>query len=139
MPSIVTTDTTTADNANATVTSTGKPRIGVTVTNMNTSNPAVSSGLLPNGAYVTNVESGSPAEKAGLKVGDIVVEVDGTVITSTSQMVSILQAKNEGETAQVKVYRVQGGLDSVQDYNNIPDGEYVDLTVTLAMLDNVKQ
>ena len=78
------------------VTSSGKPRIGVTVTNLNANNYAVANGLLPNGAYVKEVEVGSPAEKAGIQVADIVVEVDGTVVTSTTQMVSILQQKKAG-------------------------------------------
>lgn len=132
-----------ANNGNASgnnaITTESKPRIGVRVSNMNTSNPAVSSGILPTGAYVVEVESGSPAEKAGLQVSDIVVEIDGTVITSTDQMVSLLQAKNAGDTVQMKVYRVEGGLENVQDYNDIPDGAYIDLTVSLAMLDNVAQ
>lgn len=127
-----------ADSEDGAIVASGKPRIGVTVTNMNTSNYAVSSGILPMGAYVTDVESGSPAEKAGLKVGDIVVEVDGTVITSTTQMVSILQSKQVGETAAVKIYRVEG-LDAIEDVNDIPEGQYMDLSIELALLDNVKQ
>lgn len=127
-----------ADSETSSITSAGKPRIGVTVSNMNTSNYAVANGVLPNGAYVTDVEAGSPAEKAGLKIGDIVVEVDGTVITSTKQMVGILQAKQAGETAAVKVYRVEG-LDKIENYEDIPDGEYVDLSIELALLDDVKQ
>ncbi len=117
-----------------------KPRIGVTVsTGMNeTYNEAVSAGILPMGAYVVDVESGSPAEKAGLTVGDIIVDIDGNVITSTKQMVSILQAKEAGQTVAVKVYRVEG-LDSVKRIEDIAEGQYVDLTVELAILDSVKQ
>jgi len=120
------------------IASESKPRIGVSVRDMNTSNPAVAMGILPNGAYVSEVESGSPAENAGLKPGDIVVEVDGTVITSTRQMVSILQAKSAGDIAAVKIYRVEG-LEDVRSYEEIPEGEYVDLKIELAILDNVKQ
>lgn len=134
-------DTTAAagnENVGSAITSGNKPRIGVTVSNMNESNPAVMTGILPMGAYVTDVEAGSPAEKAGLQVGDIVVEVDGNVITTTKQMVSILQAKEAGQTAAVKIYRVEG-LDSIQNPEDIPDGEYLDLSIELAILDNVKQ
>lgn len=133
-------ETTATENGNqdSAITSGNRPRIGVTVTNMNESNQAVMTGILPMGAYVTDVEAGSPAEKAGLQVGDIVVEVDGNVITTTKQMVSILQAKEAGETAAVKIYRVEG-LDSIQNPEDIPDGEYLDMTIELAILDNVKQ
>ena len=116
----------------------GKPRIGVTVANMNSSSYAVTSGILPRGAYVEIVEKGAPAETAGLKVGDIVVDVDGIVITGASQMVEILGAKQAGDTVAMKIYRVEG-LETIENYQDIPEGEYIDLVVELAMLDNVKQ
>lgn len=127
-----------SQDANAPIASANKPRIGVSVTNMNSSNYAVASGILPTGAYVSEVEPGSPAEKAGLKEGDIIVDVDGTVITSTQQMVGILQAKEAGQTVAVKIYRVEG-LPTIENYEDIPEGEYMDLTIELAILDNVKQ
>ncbi len=116
-----------------------KPRIGVTVTNASDyfSTP-VQQGILPSGAYVTNVESGSPADQAGIKTGDIIVEADGTVITSTSQLINILQAKNVGDSATIKLYRSEGLADA-KTVDDIKDGTYQDVTVTLAMLDNVKQ
>ena len=120
------------------LTTSSKPRIGVVVTNMNTSNYAVANGIVPNGAYVTEVEKNSPAEKAGLKVADIVVAVDDTVVDSSKQMVSLLQNKQVGDTVKLKVYRVEGGLDSVQDYESMPEGEYVELTVELALLDDAQ-
>ena len=116
----------------------GKPRIGVTVGDLNSSSSAVMSGILPRGAYIQEVESGSPADKAGLKPGDIVVEVDGTVITGSNRMISLLQAKEAGQTVDMKIYRVEG-LEGVQNYRDIPDGEYMDFVVELAILDNVKQ
>ena len=112
-----------------------RPRIGVKVMDMSSfSYYAVSVGILPRGVYIDNVESGSPAERAGLIEGDIVVEIDGNVITSSSQMVSILQAKEAGQTVAVKIYRVEG-LSGIQGLQDIPDGEYMDLTVELAILD----
>ena len=126
-------------DASGSVTSSGKPRIGVTVTNLNTSSYAVANGLIPTGAYVKEVEAGSPAEKAGIQVADIVVEVDGTIVSTTTQMVSLLQQKQAGDTVNVKVYRIEGGLDKVEDQTNMPEGEYIDLEVELAMLDDVQQ
>ena len=111
-----------------------KPRLGVTVQNMNSSNYAVSNGILPTGAYVSEVESGSPAEKAGIQVGDIIVDVDGTVIKDINTLTSYLQTKQEGDQVTVKVYRVEGGLDKAESYDDLK-GDYVDLTVTLAILD----
>ena len=116
-----------------------KPRIGVTVTNVtNFSSYAVSQNILPSGALITAIETGAPADQAGLKAGDIVVEVDGTIIKSTTEMISILQAKQAGDTVAIKAYRSEGLLDA-QTVSDIKDGEYIDLTVSLAILDNVKQ
>lgn len=116
------------------VSSGSKPRLGVTVQNMNSSNYAVSNGILPTGAYVAEVESGSPAEKAGIQKGDIIVDVDGTVIKDITSLTSYLQTKQEGDQVTVKVYRVEGGLDNAESYDDLK-GDYVDLTVTLAILD----
>ena len=124
--------------SSAGLTTGNRPRIGVTVTNMNTSHYAVANGLLPTGAYITEVEAGSPAEQAGIQVGDLVVEIDGTIISNTTGMTSLLQSKQAGDVVNVKVYRVEGGLNNVQG-NDIPDGDYIDLTVTLALLDDVQQ
>ena len=116
-----------------------KPRIGVSVTNAAQQfNYAVSQGLLPNGAYVASVEEGAPASRAGVETGDIVVEIDGNIIANTTEMTSYLQQKQAGDTVQMKVYRVKGGLNNVKG-NDIPSGEYIDLEVELAILDEVKQ
>ena len=120
--------------SSASLTDAPKPRIGVTVSNMNASHYAVKQGLLPTGAYISAVEEGAPADKAGIEVGDIVVEIDGNIITNTNEMTSYLQKKQVGDTVQVKVYRVKGGLNNVQG-SDIPSGEYIDLEVELAMLD----
>ncbi|MBP3645445.1 MAG: trypsin-like peptidase domain-containing protein [Clostridia bacterium] len=120
------------------ITSGAKPRLGVTVTNMNSSHYAVANGLLPTGAYIVSVEEGSPAEKAGIQVADIVVEIDGEIIANTTEMTSNLGKKQAGDVVNVKVYRVPGGLDKVNG-SDIPEGEYIDLKVELAILDEVAQ
>jgi len=124
--------------SSASITSGAKPRIGVSVSNMNPNHYAVANGLLPTGAYIENVEAGSPAEKAGIQIGDIVVEIDGTIITNTTGMTSLLQSKQAGDELNVKVYRVEGGLNNVEG-SDIPDGDYIDLKVVLAILDEVQQ
>ena len=115
------------------------PRIGVSVSYLNPNSYAVAYNLIPNGAYVLEVESGSPAEQAGMLVDDIVVSVDGTRISSKEEMTSILQSKQAGDTVILKVYRVEGGLSSYDDQTSLPDGEYIDLTVELAILDVAAQ
>ena len=116
----------------------GKPRMGITVTSMNAARQAVSSGALPKGVYVLEIEPGSPAEDAGLKPGDIIVDVNDNVITATDQLNGIIAGMKEGDVLQVKVYRVPG-IETLNGYDDIPDGEYIDLEVTLKVVDAVKQ
>ena len=113
----------------------GKPRMGVTVTTL--SGSAITNGLLPRGAYVLEVESGSPAEAAGLQAYDIIVEANGQVISSTTELTSVIGEMNEGDQVSLKVFRTTG--EDLRTLQEIPDGEYMDLTLTLAIVDAVAQ
>ena len=113
----------------------GKPRMGVTVTTFTGANQNGAS--LPRGVYVVEVESGTPAEAAGVQPYDIIVEANGTVLTSTSDLTSIISSLKEGDEVALKVFRT--GVD-LQNATEIPaDGEYVDLTLTLAIVDAISQ
>lgn len=109
-----------------------KPVLGIKVANMNTSSYAVVKGILPMGAYVTGVEADSLAAEAGLMAGDIVVEVDETAVTTIAKLAEILQAKEEGETITLKVFRVEG-IESAQVYSDIGEGEYIDFSIELTL------
>ena len=117
----------------------GKPRMGITVRSISAYN-ALISGDIPNGAYVTEVENNSPAAAGGMKAGDIIVECNGTVVSSSSQLTGLIADKNEGDTLQIKVYRAEG-MDAYLsgESNKAPEGEYIDLEITLAIVDDVKQ
>ena len=116
----------------------GTPRMGITITGINTASTAVRTGQLPNGVYVTEVEEGSPAAEAGMQAADIIVDADNTVITSTSQLQEIIAEKNAGDTVEIKVYRVPG-LADLTDADEIPEGEYITMTVTLEVVDSSVQ
>ena len=113
---------------------TGKPRLGVTIADVNTSSRAAQLGQIPDGVFITEVEAGSPAEQAGLMAGDIIVDVDDTVITDASQLQSLIGQHQAGDTLKVKVYRAEGLLDMTAN-QDAPEGEYVDVEVTLAIVD----
>ena len=109
----------------------GKPRMGVSVQTVRDTK-----GMLPRGVYVAEVEKNSPAEAAGVQVGDIMVEINGQVITSVEEEIEILGKLKEGDEVKLKVFRPEtvnetGGVSS--------EGDYVDLTVKLAIVDAVAQ
>ena len=115
----------------------GKPRMGITMSNLANSR-ALQNGQIPKGVYVVNVEENSPAEKAGMQVGDIIVDVNDNVITSTTELAAQVADCKAGDVLKIKVYRVPGITD-LTGSDDIPDGEYIDLEVTLEVIDNVKQ
>ncbi len=127
------------NSAGGDLTMIGRPRMGVSITGLNPRSSAVASGKLPNGVYVSEVEKNGPADLAGMQAGDIIVEVDGSVITGTQQLQSIIAAHSEGDVLKIKVYRVANLPEIVNNGDEIPDGEYVDLEVMLAVVDTVKQ
>ena len=90
-----------------------KPYIGVRVSSV--SSEAQGYGL-PTGAAVRSVEADSPAAKAGLEENDIITEVDGTAINSSTELVNYVGEKTPGDELTFKVYR---------------QGEELELTVTI--------
>ena len=90
-----------------------KPYIGVTVTAVSSEAQAYG---LPTGAAVRSVEEDFPAAKGGLEANDIITEVNGTTITSSSDLVSYVGEQAPGDELKLKVYR---------------QGETLDITVTI--------
>lgn len=68
------------------------------------------------GVYVKTIEDFSAAEKAGIQVGDVIVEADGTKITTMDELNEIKNKKEIGDTFKLKIYR---------------NGKTKDVTVTL--------
>jgi len=112
---------------------TGKPRMGVSIADVNANSRAAQLGQIPDGVFITEVEPDGPAAKAGLIAGDIIVDVDDTVITSVSQLQSLVGQNKAGDVLKVKVYRVEGILDMSAN-QDAPEGEYVDVEVTLEVI-----
>src|ERR1700677_592943 len=57
------------------------------------------------GAVVTQVEPGSPAAKAGLKVGDVIIELDGQKVSDASQLQIEVGQKEPGSSIKLGVLR----------------------------------
>ncbi len=50
---------------------------------------------------ISSVNSGSPAEKAELKVGDLILSIDGKKVTDTTKLTEILGEKKAGDPVKV--------------------------------------
>lgn len=114
-----------------------KPRMGVTVTTLNPQASMMLQGKLPNGAYIMEIEAGSPADKAGLKPGDIIVEANGTVVDSSTSLVSTLSTLKAGDEVAIKYFRAEnlhGIVTEQQDPATLGEGAYADVQVKLEVL-----
>jgi len=58
-----------------------------------------------NGVLVASVEDNSPADKAGVRVGDLILSVEGKDVESIMDLRSALRDKKEGDTARIEVLR----------------------------------
>jgi serine protease DegQ len=59
------------------------------------------------GALITEVFRGTPADKAGIKLGDILVAVEGKPVTDSTSMLNLVAALSPGREAKLKVVRSQ--------------------------------
>ncbi len=57
------------------------------------------------GVLVSQVFEGDPADKAGIKVGDIILKVDGTAITSSRELSRMIAGLAVGQQARIKLLR----------------------------------
>ncbi len=58
-----------------------------------------------NGILVGSVEENSPAAKAGVRVGDIVLSVDGKDVESQLDLRRAISSKKDGESVRIEVLR----------------------------------
>jgi putative serine protease PepD len=56
------------------------------------------------GAVVLSVVSGSPAAKAGLVQGDVIVNINGTAITSSEDLQKVIQDSKPGQSVSITYY-----------------------------------
>src|SRR5258708_33964833 len=58
-----------------------------------------------NGAIVGAIERGSPAEKSGMRLGDVIVVIDGKGVDNSTAALNAIAAVAPGKSAPVKVLR----------------------------------
>jgi serine protease Do len=82
------------------------PRGAIGVTFLNENNPIKLQMFgADHGVVVNSVESGSPAERAGLKMGDVILSVDGKPIKSGDQLVGIVSDAEVGRKLKLEILR----------------------------------
>jgi serine protease Do len=93
---------------------TGRPTLGISGQNIDSFYAQYYN--VPQGFIVMSVEEGSAAEEAGIKKNDLIVGIQGQLISSIEDFNEIKSEYKAGDTISVSVYR---------------DGNIVDLDVTL--------
>lgn len=83
---------------------TGRPLVGIGITETRY------------GMFISQIAEGSGAEEAGLQVNDMILEVDGKKVTSTSEVNEIRDTKKPGDSLTFKILR---------------DSETMEISVTL--------
>lgn len=68
------------------------------------------------GVYIKTIDNFSAAEKAGLKIGDVIIEADGTKITTMDELIAIKNKHKIGDKMTLKINR---------------DGKEKEITLTL--------
>ena len=82
-----------------------------------TDGDATADGTTRKGAVIQQVTSGSPASNAGVKVGDVVVAIDGRPVAGAESLTAYVRERTAGSTAKLTVVR---------------NGKVLDVSVTLA-------
>ena len=63
------------------------------------------------GIIVSDIYRNSPAERAGVKVGDIILEVNGEKVSSEDQLFGLLGDASAGDILKLKIYRERKMID----------------------------
>ena len=80
-----------------------RPALGITGMEVTANQSAIYD--LPIGIYIQTVMIGGSADLAGIKAGDILIQFDGTTITTMTQLKELIAQKRIGDLVEVKVIR----------------------------------
>ncbi len=99
--------------------------IGVSVTEVSGADEATDDEI-PAGLYVQSLLSGGPAETAGVQVGDYIVEINDTRVTSTEDLTSVIDEHEAGDVVTLTVvrYTAVDGDESDGGFTKTADGSY---------------
>ena len=82
-----------------------RPFLGVSLLTMNPELREYFGGTKDSGVMIESLEEGSPADKAGLRVGDLILSLDGKGVDNAWDFRSTLREKKEGDTGRIEFVR----------------------------------
>lgn len=80
-----------------------RPALGITGVEVSSSNASLYD--LPIGIYIESVIKGGSADLAGVKAEDVLIQFDGEMITTMTQLKALIAEKRVGDLAEIKVIR----------------------------------
>jgi hypothetical protein len=83
---------------------TGGASLGITVEPFMGQDIAAPGVPVRRGAVITNVRPGSPAELAGLSRGGVIVGIDGKLVTTSDDLVSVIRNARPGQDVELRFY-----------------------------------
>ena len=69
---------------------------------------------------ITQVERGGPAAKAGVRLGDVLLSVNGRRVVDTSTMLNLVAGLQPGQQAQLRLTRDQAETEVTVDVGRRP-------------------
>lgn len=87
------------------VTDSGLGDLGLQGTTVNARMAAQYQFPVDQGVLIASVTANGPAAQAGLKAGEIIVQIDNTVVTNISELYDFVLSKNPGEQVTLQVYQ----------------------------------
>jgi Do/DeqQ family serine protease len=82
-----------------------RPRLGVQIADATAADARAFRLASVSGAVVRSVQAGTPAEQAGVRMGDVIVGLDGDAIASSSELMADLSERQPGDRVQLDIVR----------------------------------
>ena len=82
-----------------------KAYLGITPGTMNEQMAAQYRYDVTKGVFIYSVEEGSAADKAGLKMGDVIMKIDGTDVDSYQELGALKKKYSAGDESTFTIYR----------------------------------
>ncbi|HUP60501.1 MAG TPA: PDZ domain-containing protein [Thermoanaerobaculia bacterium] len=113
-----------------------RPFLGVSLMTMNPELREHFGGTKDSGVMIESVESGSPADKAGLRVGDLILSVDGKDVDNAWDLRSALREKKDGDTVRIELVRNRARQTVVA---TLVEREFPETRIRMGNLDNLSR